>query len=302
MKIISDADNWYKGNLHMHTTDSDGALDVEEAVARYRDAGYDFIAVTDHRRVNPGWEEEDFLVLPGVEYDTGGSRGRPVYHILGIGMARPVHLSYYRDRMRGTLAPDPQEIIDEIRAAGGIAILAHPAWSVMTPEEMFHLHGFAGAEIYNTVSGLPWNPDRADSSVYFDIWAKNGKLVPAFAADDAHEYNGDDCRSYIMVNAPALTGRAILDSIMDGDFYASQGPEFQSISCDDGIVRVRFSEDVRRVVFITNAPWGPFRVRDVAEGSPCEEIYECSDSDRWCRIMLVNHKGEKAWSSPFETE
>ena len=37
-----------KGNLHAHSTFSDGRLTVEEVVARYRDMGYDFLAITDH--------------------------------------------------------------------------------------------------------------------------------------------------------------------------------------------------------------------------------------------------------------
>jgi predicted metal-dependent phosphoesterase TrpH len=38
-----------KGNLHTHTTLSDGTLSPEETVRRYRQAGYDFVAITDHR-------------------------------------------------------------------------------------------------------------------------------------------------------------------------------------------------------------------------------------------------------------
>ncbi|MCF3935335.1 PHP domain-containing protein [Acuticoccus sp. M5D2P5] len=37
-----------RGNLHTHTDRSDGTLPVEAVVARYREAGYDFLAVTDH--------------------------------------------------------------------------------------------------------------------------------------------------------------------------------------------------------------------------------------------------------------
>ena len=49
MRILENRGNWYKGNLHMHTTVSDGALDPVEAINIYREAGYDFIAITDHR-------------------------------------------------------------------------------------------------------------------------------------------------------------------------------------------------------------------------------------------------------------
>ena len=39
---------WFKGNLHMHTTNSDGRLDPDSARAEYGSRGFDFIALTDH--------------------------------------------------------------------------------------------------------------------------------------------------------------------------------------------------------------------------------------------------------------
>ncbi|MGL4943541.1 MAG: hypothetical protein ACRC46_10165 [Thermoguttaceae bacterium] len=43
-----DAAQWYRGNLHMHSFWSDGNVFPEEAVAWYRDHGYDFVTLTDH--------------------------------------------------------------------------------------------------------------------------------------------------------------------------------------------------------------------------------------------------------------
>ena len=88
MRILENRGNWYKGNLHMHTTMSDGVLDPVEAINVYREAGYDFIAITDHRKVGHLWQDNSFLILPGVEWDTGDAVNMPVYHILGIGMDR----------------------------------------------------------------------------------------------------------------------------------------------------------------------------------------------------------------------
>ena len=42
---------WYRGMLHMHTHWSDGRALPEQAVAAYKDAGYDFISITDHNRL-----------------------------------------------------------------------------------------------------------------------------------------------------------------------------------------------------------------------------------------------------------
>ncbi|MBR0506466.1 MAG: hypothetical protein IJJ84_13775, partial [Kiritimatiellae bacterium] len=48
---------WYKGNMHCHTYWSDGRAFPDQAIREYRDAGYDFCAVTDHNRIS---ETRDF--------------------------------------------------------------------------------------------------------------------------------------------------------------------------------------------------------------------------------------------------
>lgn len=48
-----------KGALHTHTTKSDGKLTPDEVLRRYRDLGFDFIALTDH----------DFLLRPNSYAD-----------------------------------------------------------------------------------------------------------------------------------------------------------------------------------------------------------------------------------------
>ena len=58
---------WYKGNLHCHSYWSDGRAFPDQAIRSYRDAGYDFCAVTDHNRLG---ESRDFWRK--VEPDEGG--------------------------------------------------------------------------------------------------------------------------------------------------------------------------------------------------------------------------------------
>jgi len=48
---------WLRGNLHAHTTWSDGVKDANQLIAAYEALGYDFLAITDHEN----WiEEEDY--------------------------------------------------------------------------------------------------------------------------------------------------------------------------------------------------------------------------------------------------
>ena len=48
MIIDGNGERWYKGNLHTHTTDSDGLKSPDDVKRLYKSLGYDFLALTDH--------------------------------------------------------------------------------------------------------------------------------------------------------------------------------------------------------------------------------------------------------------
>ena len=313
--LFEDRGRWYKGNLHMHTTRSDGQRSPREAVEEYRRHGYDFVAVTDHRKpsrtIEPGQcgpvgEEGgdivsagSMLLLAGVEWDNGGANTDrpddvPTYHILGIGMKENRGIDYSR-----TPHPAPQAIADAIRADGGLVILAHPAWSVMDPGGILNLKGLTAAEIYNSVSDLPFNGRRADSSAWFDIWATSyGRLVPAVASDDAHAYEGDQCVAATMVNAVALTSETVKDALRAGNFYATQRPVIHELALDreKGTVHLECSEDVTTAVFLSNAIWTPERVTVMKNG---KTDYRITSEESYLRAELITWDGRRAWTSPF---
>ena len=293
--------NWYKGNLHMHTTLSDGKILPGEACDIYQEKGYDFIAITDHRKPSRAGEHKGMVLIPGAEWDYGNGREYPVYHILSIGTESDLQLcDFYRE---GNLPVGnvitPQKMIDRINAAGGIAILAHPAWSLMEPGEMMDMKGIAAAEVYNSVSGVPWNANRADSSYYFDLWAAKGRLVPCVASDDSHWYSGEQTRAFTMVQAEEKSVNGILEALRKGSFYASCGPRFEQVTYDEEQVMIECSEDVKRIIVYSNSVWVDQRVFD----NPCgKAIYHISDMDRYIRIELIDGAGQKAWCSPFRVK
>ena len=62
--------NWYKGNLHSHTVDSDGCLTPREAVELFVEHGYSFLGISDHDVYSDYREQlnrEDFIIIPAVE-------------------------------------------------------------------------------------------------------------------------------------------------------------------------------------------------------------------------------------------
>ncbi len=280
---------WYKGNLHMHTTKSDGEISTEQAIAKYKAAGYDFLAITDHWVESETVNTEEMLILSGCEWDTGDMVTNPIYHILGIGMKSKVGLE-----KSNTI--EPQNIIDKIRMADGIAILAHPAWSLTAPEAAINLTGLTGAEIFNTVSNSEFrNGRRADSSIYFDYWANRGKYMGCFAGDDSHFYMGEQTKSFVMVKAKELTREGILDALKNGQFYGSQGPKFHKIEKADKLIKVK-CEDADRIIFYSNTVWCPDRSQKIANGYA---EYEIKTTDKFVRVELIDEDGKMAWSNPF---
>lgn len=287
MFVDSKGNRWYKGNLHTHTTRSDGRKKPEEAVACYRAAGYDFLSLTDHWVVSQTEEQENFLLISGCEYDIGASVQEEIYHILALGMRKDPRL------VRGALGV--QEVVDTIRAYGGLAVLAHPAWSLNRPCHVKALSGLDGTEIFNTVSGFPWNC-RAYSGGFVDQMAAEGLLLPCLAGDDAHFYQGEEARSFIYVKSEALTEQHILSALRRGDFYASQGPRFE-ITYAEGRLLVS-STPVQRVAFFTDTVYVPDRV---AEGDGITRAeYQVKAKDTFVRVELFDGDGRMAWSSPLK--
>ena len=164
----------FKINLHMHTSFSDGDLSAVDAARYYHERGYDAIALTDHWFFGSSGELENMTILSGGEYNVGGNLGGDVYHIVGIGMSRAPSV---------TKSMSAQQIIDRIRAAGGIVILAHPAWSLNTPDAILSLRNVDATEIYNSVSGVHQSR-RADSSLIVDMLGCRGRFYSLIAADD----------------------------------------------------------------------------------------------------------------------
>lgn len=283
-----DGRTYYKVALHIHTTDSDGKNTKSEVVDEYRSRGYDAIAFTDHWRVDLGGMTDGMLIIPGCEYNTGAAETMTegVMHILGLGMKTDPETP--RDATR-------QQIVDGITTCGGIAVLAHPAWSLNTVADIQELHGIEATEIYNAVSEAHESL-RAYSDEYVDLVA-NAKIYPKLlATDDAHFYDGSDtCRGYVMVCAEALTSDAIISAIRNGDFFASQGPELYARREGDKIIIDTSPCSI--ISALSNLSWASERT---ARGeNVCHFEYKIKPLDRWVRIEARDADGKRAWSNIF---
>ena len=291
MYIDAAGKKWFKGNIHTHTTVSDGRMAPEDSIALYRKNGYDFLALTDHWKVSETKITEDgMLLLAGCEYDVGRNVRDGIFHITSLGCTETPAC----DR---SMTPDA--IIREIHRCGGIASLAHPAWSMNTCEQLLPvvdgkvmpLFGADVTEIYNSVSGLPRNC-RPYSGIVLDLMAARGYFTKHVATDDTHWYEADACLRYIMVQAEECTREAILDAIRAGRFFATQGP-FLEVTKDGDTVNVTCSP-AESVVYFTDTAWCGHRA-DVGHGITQASFKMTNET--FVRVEVTDADGKTAWGA-----
>lgn len=291
MYIDRNGSKWYKVGLHIHTTLSDGRLSPEEMAEVYKNAGFDAVAITDHWKYYPEGEINGLKIISGCEYNIGSHNTIDgVMHIVGIGMKENPNLE------RATT--ERQQAIDAINASGGMAVLAHPAWSLNTKEDVKALNGFSLLEIYNAVSEVEQS-NRPYSGYIVDVLANDGIEFPLIATDDVHYYNGeDDAKAYIMVNSESGEINDILAAIKERRFYATQGPELY-VRAEDNRITVDCT-DCKMISIVTNSSWEGDRISRGEKLIHAE--YELKDYEKWVRVEVIDENGNYAWSSVIMKE
>lgn len=153
-----------RGAWHVHTTRSDGRGTLAEVVRAAKEAGLQFVVVTDHNilaREDEGYRD-GVLVVAGTEASTRHG------HVVALGLPRALT----KDEAWG----DP---LGAIRALGGEAVLAHPlhprrpftgwgtgSWrgfEVVSNDTAWYrvLADRDAAKVALAVASLPWDPPRA---------------------------------------------------------------------------------------------------------------------------------------------
>lgn len=285
-----------RGNLHCHSTHSDGLLSPEAVCAVYAKAGYDFLCISDHFLDRFGYpltdatpfERDGFVTVRGAELHAGRVESGEHWHLLGIGL--PADFAHP--------APDETGPAMAKRAldAGAFVVANHPAWYNLGEDEIRSLGPIHAIEAWNaTTAGLN---DRADSWHVFDRLLLGGGRYTACATDDAHFTERDDALAgWVWVKTQERTAAQIVEALKAGAYYSSTGPEIQDISMDDS---------GRLVVSCSPAAWIFAR----GNGSAVVEakgvnltgaVLDTSGLDApWCRVTVMDREGRRAWSNPIE--
>jgi hypothetical protein len=277
---------WFRGNLHTHTSGSDGRFTPEETAERYRAAGYDFLALTDHGVViKAASPSDDFLLLLGTEMNGDTTDGGDVFHICAFGLQRG-----------GKVPPNPgvQQAVDWARAHGGEAVLAHPYWSGLVLPDFQRCQGYLGIEVFNTTCQVL--NGKGCSAAHWDNLLARGRQVWGLAVDDMHGRR-DITIAWVMVKAQAITRQAIMRSLRSGMFYSSWGPTIRDIAVEGRQVRVKVSPS-KAIHFVAQEGEGRTYA---AAGTQLltEATYELRGHERYLRLECQDIEGRWAWSNPL---
>lgn len=287
---------FWRGNLHTHSTASDGRLTPEAVCAFYRENGYDFLAITDH--FLPQYEfpvvdtrpfrTADFTTLFGAELHTGQTEFGQMWHILAVGL--PLDFAPTPENETGP------EIAARALAAGAYVAVAHPNWYNLTVADALSLGPVDAIEIYNGISAD--HNDRPDSWMMLDNLLERGKRYTACATDDAHfgPDRSDAIRGWVQVKAESLEPAALLAALKAGHYYSSTGPQIHDVQVFPGDkVIVRCSPAER--IFVTGSGYQAA----FAHGSGLTEVELSLEriAAPYCRVTVRDAQGGRAWTNPI---
>ena len=310
---------WYKGNLHSHTTNSDGMLSPEQAIEAYRSMGYSFLCLSDHNLYTDyrnEFQSKDFLILPGVEASAVlvNDKGQPIrlHHMNGIlgteemqktakaGLythMEPINEEIYYRSWQGKQAGEV--LAQKLKEHGCIVTYIHPIWSRVEAEDFIYSPYIDLLEIYNyntlNESGTGYDV------TYWDLMLRHGRKINADAADDNH--NGglfdDAFGGFIMVNADELTHDAIIRAILEGKYYSSSGPEIYCYEKTNGKIRIECSP-AERINFIVGGIVGAGVTFIAEEGKLLNEAeYTLTGEEQYVRVECCDKNGRTAWTNPM---
>jgi hypothetical protein len=297
---------WAKGQLHVHTTNSDGNGSPQQVADWYKSHGYQFLVITDHEKVTDpsGITTVDgFVLIPGEELALTGQGDKPI-HANAINIPKTIP----SPGGKKTQAESLQYLVSYIRDAGGIPMINHPNWCwAFAHREMLPLKGPYLLEVANMSSGCSNEGSLAIPSMeqQWDILLSNGREVYATATDDMHHINGkpdeEDSpgRGWVVARVKSLDPKAILAALAKGDFYASTGVELRDISFDGREMKVQVAPKQGQTTLIRfTGKWGEILREVVGESASCR-ISLPVEPNAYIRCKVIQSDGTVAWTQAF---
>ncbi|HQU70068.1 MAG TPA: CehA/McbA family metallohydrolase [Albidovulum sp.] len=292
---------FWRGNLHTHSTNSDGVLDPSEVCRRYRDEGYDFMALTDHfigfykypMTDTRAFRTRDFTTIIGAELHTGKQSNGELWHILAVGLPddfAPPEAPHFSPVEGSESAAD---LALRARNAGAFVAIAHPQWSGLTLADARTVEAAHAVETYN--HGCWAGCDRADGFAINDLLLSEGRRINLVATDDAHFSEPDHFGGWVMVKAEENDPEALVAALKAGLHYSTQGPEIRRVELTEKTIEVECSAAVSVIVQGHGQAAKAVHGLSMTRASLPLERFRKSP---WLRVTVVDRAGKRAWSNP----
>lgn len=322
--LLPEEGSFYKANLHCHSTVSDGRWSPERIKQEYMAKGYSVIAYTDHDVLIPHPEltDEHFVALSGYEMEIDevrqdGKQGKTCHmclvalepdNVKQVCWHRSRYLfgnaRNYREQVQFHDASDYErsfthECISDMmrrgREAGFYVTYNHPVWSLEDFRDYSGYEGMHAMEICNWGCVVEGYNDYVPQ-VYDDL-LRLGRRIYCIGADDNHNSIEDSFGAFTVIKAPELTYRAITRALLDGHFYASQGPEIHALWIEDGRIHIRCSDarkiecnfDIRRAFCAWSRPGEPLQ----------EASFPLPERASYVRLTVTDFEGNHANTNAY---
>lgn len=295
-----------KGNLHTHTTRSDGYYDLEDVVGIYKKENYDFLAVSDHDLYYTGDIDEkvgkNLVLLHGIEATCTYRGNDPA-------MGDYAHFTCMERKLKNDAeykegfyedGQGVQNYIDALNKKYRLIQFNHPLFSKLLDSEFIQLKGYHLFEVYNH-KDFQKETGLESAEWLARVLLNHGVHFWVTAGDDFHgPYRNtkfDECfGGWVMVQAEKNVN-SIVDALYQGQFYASTGPQILYYAKEGQRIKIKTS-DAQRIIFYSNLR----RCKNVFhnDGSTLNEAeYELSGKEKYIWTKVVDSRGKTAWTQPF---
>lgn len=306
-----DQGNFYKGNCHCHTTNSDGRIEPDKIINAYKDRDYNFLMVTDHN-VYSNYTEfntENFITIQGFEGDVG------TYHFIFFPttLTKPFkHLERIPNNWdEGIKSEDAtheyiNKYVKNICDRGYAAMFNHPYWSNLEYDDIMAIDNIFAVEVYNYGSLMA--EDTAESITHWDACLKREKKLWGMATDDNHNVYGidsprsDSFGGWITVKAESLEEKHIVNAILEGSFYASCGPEIFDFYIEDDYAYIECSkvEKVYMHGYKKGALLNSFHSEVCMDSTGItKHKFQLKGDEDYVKIQIYDYEGKKAYTNPI---
>jgi hypothetical protein len=294
---------WFKGNLHCHSSRSDGRATPADVGLYYRLQGHNFLGLSDHNRLTPPGTcatPAGLLGIPCSEYT-----GEICCHVLAVGAGDATAPAPSRRRKPRPKTAILQDGVNRARAVGAIPVICHPAWNwTLGFDEIAAVRGCRHFEICNASPDCNAHPVPGFEPLdaLWDRLLTAGKRYFGLANDDAHDYFRPYAPraplgglGYNVVRAPALTVRHVVDAIRRGRFYATTGVELARyrVTASGVSLAVRRQQREQTVFQFFGADGRELR-RIVGERAR----YRFRGDEGYVRVRISSTCGYRAWTQP----